>query len=600
MSAARRKKAGLDRRAAVPPAARRATGARARSRASEHVSKAKLVSELRGRRVDLSRSVENLQLYWARVQEWDAELSETRAALATAHSRFGEFYDFVPTAFLMLDARFRITQLNAAGAALLGGPGARVVGQPLIAFVAAPDLRSLMAMLHATRPDEPGRIEVRLRAHDGWVPAHVIVRSSGPPGETRSYHAAIVDLSEVRRLEQERARAEEDRRRSLDAERAALASAKAKDDFIAMLSHELRTPLTPILAAADALNAEQVPAALKDAVAIIRRNVVTEARLIDDLLDVARLTTRRLTVETAPVSLHGVIDLVLADWASEATRAGIDVQLELGATSERVEADAARIAQVLRNVLGNALKFSDPGGRIIVSTEDAAGFVRVCVTDTGAGMTPAQIARLFEPFTDSRQQFASRAGLGLGLVISNGIVQAHGGRVRVQSGGTGRGTTVQIELPTTERQAQHAIAPAPASAPAAAPVATAPARAGVARRVLLVEDHEDSALTLSMVLSMRGYAVTVARTMKEAQDLAAGCDLMISDISLPDGSGLELVHHVQQQRPLQAIALSGYGTEEDQKRSRAAGFAEHLTKPVDIDHLLAAVDRLAASPPPTA
>ena len=684
MSASRKKKPpGGPRpptvRATVRARARRAALAsrpepRRRTEPAPHLEAARLVQEIRSRREDLSRSVENLQQYWSRVQEWDAEQAATRAALADAHSRFGEFYDFVPTPFLLLDAGFRIAQANTAGTQLLASVNGRALGQPLIAYVDGADMRPLTALLMRARPEEPAQLEVRLRARGGWIPAHVIVRSGGAARETRTYYAAIVDLSEVRRLEQERAQADEERRRSLDGERAALAAAKAKDDFIAMLSHELRTPLTPILAAADALRGNELPEPLRDAVAIIRRNVVIESRLIDDLLDLARLTTKRLKVETTAVSLHSVIDLVLADWAAEATRAGIDVRLELGATSERVEVDAGRIAQVLRNVLGNALKFTEAGGRVTVSTEDGDGFVRVCVTDTGAGMSAAQVARLFEPFAESRTQLASRAGLGLGLVISHGILQAHGGRIRVHSRGQGRGSTVQIELPTTDRQSRPPVpmsrrkddarkddAPAAPSAPdepsaadepsapaepsaavesaataeasataapavpvapgrlaasvtpfsaaagAAAPGTAVPAVPGhlpatarvAARRVLLVEDHEDSAMTLSMVLSMKGYSVTIARTVKEAEGLAAGCDLLISDISLPDGSGLDLVHHVLQQRPLPAIALSGYGSEEDQRRSRDAGFSEHLTKPVDIDHLLAAVDRLAASPSPS-
>ena len=149
---------------------------------------------------------------------------------------------------------------------------------------------------------------------------------------------------------------------------------------------------------------------------------MTESRLVDDLLDVARLTQKRLAVESEPLSLHRLVDLVVGDWAVEATQGGIDVRLELGATRDRIVGDSGRIGQVLRNVLANARKFTKPGGRVTVRTEDAHGFVRVCVDDTGRGMTPEEVSRLFEPFAGARQQFASRAGLGLGLVISHGIV----------------------------------------------------------------------------------------------------------------------------------------------------------------------------------
>jgi signal transduction histidine kinase/CheY-like chemotaxis protein len=553
------------------------------------------------RRETVMRAMQSLRDSWARARDWDHQLGATRAALAEAHSRFGEFYDFVPTPFLVLDEDLRVSRINAAGTAFLDGT-TRYRGQPLVAFVAPPDVQRLVGALRAAVPGEQKRLEVRLRSSGAWVPAQLTAKvSDRGDASDRVYYVAILDLSEIRRLEEER-------RRSADAEQAALAAARAKDEFIAMLSHELRTPLTPILAAADALREEELGGAAREAVAIIRRNVRTEARLVDDLLDVARVTQKRLTVQTQTLSLHRLIDVVLADWAPEATRAGIDVSLELGATRDSVTADSGRIAQVLRNVLANALKFTDAAGRIRVRTDDAEGFVRVSVADTGRGMTAAEIARLFEPFAEAREQFGSRAGLGLGLVISHGIVEAHGGRIRVRSPGRGLGTTVEIELRTTAEvgvPAREKVAlPPPRSEGATAEggeagdePAEAPAKeAAPGRRILLVEDHPDSAETLALLLSTKGYEVTVARTVVDARRLAEGCHVMVSDISLPDGSGLDLVQEVRRRLPIHAIALSGYGTEEDQRRSLDAGFAEHLTKPVDVGHLLAAVQRLVGPP----
>jgi CheY-like chemotaxis protein len=293
-----------------------------------------------------------------------------------------------------------------------------------------------------------------------------------------------------------------------------------------------------------------------------------------------------------------------------------------------VDADPARIAQVLRNVLVNAAKFTPSGGLVTVRTEEADGFVRASVTDNGQGLSVDELEHLFEPFRLGRETRVGRAGLGLGLAICRGIVQAHGGRIRAHSLGQGRGTTIEIELersdqPTTEMGPVVPTRPIAAMRPAvvhrpawrrAQPLLTAPhaETEGPARgqrsdstewtpvqsnRILLVEDHEDSAETLAIILSMKGYQVSVARSLAEATQLAETPDILISDISLPDGSGLELPRLLKRDPPLKAIAMSGYGTEGDRRRSQEAGFAEHLTKPVNIDQLLAALRRLTPELP---
>ncbi len=588
----------------------------------------RLVEEMQERRLDVMQAVQRLRESWARVRDWDQQLAEAQAALAEAHSRFSEFYDFVPTPFLVLDDRLRILQINAAGSAFLDGVG-RFTGQPFVAYVGQEDLHRLMTALRNANVGDLKRLELRVRSGEGWVPAQLTAkvsqspRAAGTGAAPRLYYVALLDLGEVRRLEQEQ-------RRSADSERAALAAARAKDEFIAMLSHELRTPLTPILAAADALRDVELSDAVREAVAVIRRNVMTESRLVDDLLDVARLTQKRLAVESEPLSLHRLVDLVVGDWAVEATQGGIDVRLELGATRDRVVGDSGRIGQVLRNVLANARKFTKPGGRVTVRTEDAHGFVRRVRRrhgprdDARGGLAALRAVRRGAPAVRqprrarprARHQPRHRRGPRRPYPRTqpgprprddrrDRAADDYGGRSRP------RGSPRMQPAPKTAG-APHAARRAdaePATTPAAATTAAgAPAASGgtptpddvapAGRRVLLVEDHADSAETLALVLSMKGYEVSVARTVKEAQSLAPGCDLMISDISLPDGSGLELVRELQRRLPLRAIALSGYGTEEDRSRSRAAGFAEHLTKPVDIDDLLAAVRRLADSPPP--
>jgi signal transduction histidine kinase len=604
------KEAGPGRRRAQPPHGKGRPAARkgplpAARRGSEPVRPpprgvdsrdlASLALLLKQRRLALDRTVRSSQEYWAGVRQ----VMELRAELAQAKGRFKKLYDFVPIPFLVLDNALRIVSANAAAAALCGLENVET-GHTLLSLLDPDDFREVATVLRAGGPPSP--LEVRLRTAKGEVPAQVTaqaVAAGRGRGGARVYYLAIVDTSEVRRLQDERRALEGERRRSQEAERAARESGRAKDEFIAMLSHELRTPLTPVLAAVGTIDAASLPASTREAIAVIQRNVHAEARLIDDLLDVARIRQKRLVVARRLFSLHDLLTQVLVDWRPEAERRGLEVELVRGARADVVDGDRDRIAQVLRNVLGNATKFSDPGGRVRVSTSDAEGRIRVTVADNGSGMSRDQIERLFQTFAGARQPSHSQAGLGLGLAISRGIVEAHGGRIDVRSPGPGRGTTVEIDLDLAAGplQALATAAEPPRPTRPLPPIAPAPSPRGEAAklRVLLVEDHDDSAATLSMVLSIKGYPVKVARSVAEARGMAQDCDILISDISLPDGTGLDVLREARQHREVKAIAVSGYGTEEDVRRSTEAGFAEHLVKPFDPERLLDVLERLGGT-----
>jgi signal transduction histidine kinase len=550
-----------------------------------------LISLLRQRRKILGDTMRSSHEYWNGIHH----VLELRAALAQAEGRFRELYDFIPTPFLVLDSAMRIRSANAAAVQLLG-PGSSAVGTSLKALLSAREQNDVAGILFTG--DAPRPFEVQLRTTKGWravqMTALAVDESAIDASVTargRSYYVVLIDITDIRRLEDERQALDRARTQSQEAERAAREADRAKDEFLAMLSHELRTPLTPVLAAVGAIDSEPVPAAAREAIAIIRRNVHAEARLIDDLLDVARIRQGRLGLDRRPFSLHDLLAHVVVDWQPEAARRGLTLELARDARDDVVHADRERIAQVFRNVLGNATKFTDPGGRVTVRTSDDHGRIRVTVTDTGSGIGRDDLDRLFLTFAGARPVAQGRSGLGLGLAISRGILEAHGGRIRVQSPGAGRGTEVEIELDLTEEAAEVVATPARPRDPAPAPATPAP-RDGGRPRVLLVEDHEDSAATLAMVLSIRGYDVRVARTLAQARGMAEDCDVLISDISLPDGTGLDLLREVRRHRDVKAIAVSGYGTEEDRRRSADAGFAEHLIKPFDPDRLIDTISRL--------
>jgi len=562
------------------------------------------LEQLRRSRQALGETVRSSRDYWSGVRQ----VLQMRATLQQAEGRFRELYDFIPVPFLVLDHALHVVSANAAANALVGRESRLPLGLALSSLLDASCYREVSAALAAGAPPRP--IEGLLRTVRGKVPVQVTAQSAdqpadGPRAANRMHYLTILDMSQVRRLEQERQALELEQRRSQVAERLARESNEAKDEFIAMLSHELRTPLTPILAATAALDPQQLPAPVCAAVAAIRRNVLAEARLIDDLLDVQRIRQRRLSIARRPLRLHELLAQVAEDWRPDAAGHALQLELALDAGHDLVNGDPGRLAQVFRNLLGNAAKFTDKGGHVRLKTASDDGGISVSIQDDGAGMTAEQLRALFRPFAERRRPGDTRSGLGLGLVISRGIVDAHGGHIEAYSPGPGLGTSVQVRLATMEEAETlpavptvRAPAPAHAEPPPAGDVERSPAVAPAASaapgtRVLVVEDHADSAETLSMVLSMKGYQVRIARNLAEARRLAPACELLISDISLPDGSGLDLMRELRRRHPIAGIALSGFGTEDDVRRSREAGFQEHLVKPVDVDDLLAAIARLA-------
>ena len=379
-------------------------------------------------------------------------------------------------------------------------------------------------------------------------------------------------------------------------------AAAARDQFLAMLSHELRTPLTPALAAASALEVQSdLPAAVRRDVDMIRRNIELEAALIDDLLDLTRIHRGKLTIKHDVVDVHAVLNDVVDICAEEFARKGVDVTLELRAVDHHVRGDGARLRQVFWNLVKNGIKFTPKGGSIRIKSErvgadgdgGGGGQVRVTVSDTGVGIEPDVLPRVFDAFEQGRKSVTNRyGGLGLGLAISKALVDAHGGRISAASDGAGRGATFTVELNTV---------PAPVTEPleSPAPASTAQHREGsavvTAKRLLLVEDHDDTRRILAHLLGGLGHTVRTAADLETALRLVEQeeFDLIISDLGLPDGSGMDLARRARDMgMAAKTIALSGYGMEADVQRCREAGFARHLTKPINFRVLRDVIEEL--------
>jgi len=358
----------------------------------------------------------------------------------------------------------------------------------------------------------------------------------------------------------------------------------AKDQFLAMLSHELRTPLTPVLASVLALESEpELPKDIHESLQMIRRNVQLEARLIDDLLDLTRIDRGKVQLNFEVVDAHTLLQNALEICQAEIDRKHLARSLNLGASKVHMRADSARLQQIFWNLINNAVKFTQPNGRIIISTSnDSSGQLRVEIADTGLGIEPEALPKIFDAFKQGRTQLG---GLGLGLAISKTLVEAHKGTITAQSAGRNKGATFTLVFPTCEK-AETQIAPA------VSPIL--PERQPM--RILLVEDHEDTNRSLTNLLRRRGYHVQSALNFQSALDLSANeeFDVLISDLALPDGSGIDLIHKLSS-KPLVRIALTGFGMEDDIRKSYEAGFQHHLVKPIDLNKLDSLIQEGAAT-----
>lgn len=361
------------------------------------------------------------------------------------------------------------------------------------------------------------------------------------------------------------------------------AANKRQNEFLAMLAHELRNPLAPISTAAAIL--ERVPdanAELSQLRSIISRQVEHMARLLDDLLDAARISSGKITLERQALQLAEVIEraVEVAQPRIAERRQQLHVQ---AAAPLALHGDRVRLTQVLSNLLSNASKYTPDGGEIHLLAELVEDQVAITVRDNGTGITAEVLPHIFDLFTQGpRSLDRAEGGLGIGLNVVRNLVQMHGGQIGAHSAGAGCGSSFTVTLPA-------AAGPAPA-APPLLPAALAPA----ARRVLLVEDNRDAAETLAAFLALDQHAVDIAYDGHEGLALAqrGGYEIIICDIGLPGLDGLQLMRALRASpagaRPY-TIALSGYGQDADRERALAAGFNHYLVKPVPPSTLLAAL-----------
>jgi len=495
---------------------------------------------------------------------------------------------------VVMDPARRIVELNPAAGRLAGRSYAEVLG--LDAGRVFSHWPLLAQRLAGIGGDGEASFEIALGDSERPASFDAQISRLGEAGSPSGWVLVLRDITERKLAGEERVRMLREQ-----AARALAESAnRAKDRFLATLSHELRTPLSPVLATVTAMLGDSTtPEALRTVLEMIRRNVVLEARLIDDLLDLARIGRGTLNLKREVIDAHEMVDHVIEICGDDLRQARLQLVLDLGARRHHVDADPIRFQQVLWNLIKNAIKFTPSGGQVTVRSRDREGapdgdtaaWLVVEVSDTGIGIEPDSLARIFD-IMEQGGMAATRqfGGLGLGLTLSRSIVEQLDGRLAAASAGTGLGATFTLEMPTV---------PAPAGRPhlpATLPGAGPPHRRV---RILLVDDNQDTLNYLSTLLTRKGHDVSAASDMATAVRLASAADfeLLISDIELPDGSGLELMRAIRSSRPVLGIALSGFGSLDDIEQSHAAGFALHLTKPVDFRRLEQAIQQVAANAP---
>jgi signal transduction histidine kinase len=359
---------------------------------------------------------------------------------------------------------------------------------------------------------------------------------------------------------------------------------RAKDDFLAALSHELRTPLNPVmLLASESANDPELPESVRESFNIIAKNVGLEARLIDDLLDLTHITHGKLLLEKQPVNVHLTLQDALATIQEDVEKKQIAFNLNLKAEQFIVFGDAMRLQQIFWNVLKNAVKFTPPSGQIMIQTGSNSSNTVIKVTDTGIGMIPEEINCVFNAFSQGEHADPTGThrfgGLGLGLSITQKLVELHSGNIKAESAGRNQGATFTMEFPFIE------VTETSYPAPRESITTLKPSKGGL--RILLIEDHENTRTALAQLLTRRQYKVVAVGSAAEARQISRQneFDLVLSDIGLPDGNGYALMSELRDNFGLKGIALTGYGMEHDVEHARKAGFVAHLIKPVHIKSL---------------
>lgn len=513
-------------------------------------------------------------------------MSDDRSTHSVSQQTEEQFHVLVDNveeyAIYMLDPKGNIVTWNLGAQKIKQYTAEEIIGKNFACFYTAEDVAAEKPQRNLRDAASKGHIRdqgLRVRKDGSIFHAEVVITA------LRDRAGNIRGFSKVTRDVTDQIRSRETEAAKIAAEKAS----KSKDDFLAALSHELRTPLTPALAAANYLadNAARFPSEFVEDVEIIKRNVRLQARLIDDLLDLTRVTRGKLDLHFDHVDAHLLVRDAIEIANSSIAAKKLKLSAQLNAKKHYIQADSIRIQQVFWSLINNAVKFTPPGGKIDIRTSnDDRGRFQFDITDNGIGIEVERQASLFEPFEQADPSVSRQfGGLGLGLAISKRLVDLHGGAIKVQSRGRSYGSTFKLTLDSVANRAKKSDV-----------TSQAPRKPAKSLRILLVEDHGDTRHTLSRLLTHFGHQISVAENTQSALEIMRSqkFDVVLSDIGLPDGSGYEVVSQAKRKHPVKAVAITGFGTDEDVRRGKEAGFDFHLVKPIDFHELRNVLEQVGA------
>jgi len=521
----------------------------------------------------------------------------------TAYQQLAFHVESSPLAVVEWDSDFRVSRWSASAERLFGWKADEVIGKHVNEwrFVFTDDVDAVALVTNRQREgvEVHGVLQNRNYTRDGKILFCEWYNSvlKDERGQLVSVLSLVLDVTARRSAEDERAASLV---RERDARRHAEEADRLKDEFLATLSHELRTPLTSILGWSSMIRNGEVegPSAAR-AIETIERNARSQARLIDDLLDVSRIITGNLRLDLHPLNFAPIVDAALDALRPTADAKGIRLQTRFFPEECLVKGDPNRLRQVIWNLLSNAIKFTQGGGSVQIDLHCVESTARLSVSDTGEGIAAEFLPYVFDRFRQAEGSISRKqGGLGLGLAVVRHLVELHGGRISAESEGLGKGSVFTVDLPLAQERRD-------------------PARAEERRReierrrsrsdsirldglhVLLVEDDEDSRKLLGTMLKRYGARVTSTMSAKEALRVFEGelPDLLISDIGMPDEDGYELIRKLRSAPPdkgglTPAIALTGYASRKDRERALTAGYQQHIAKPVEQADIITAVAAL--------
>ena len=504
------------------------------------------------------------------------EAKQSADAIAASERRYRQTLDTMLEGCMIIGFDWNFIYVNEAAARNGRKNRANLIGRNLLALYPGIERSEIFAnWRRAMDVRLPQRFDSSYTFPDGNVAWYEFFVQPVPEG----IFILSLDISERKRAEDAL------REASLSAGQAravAEEASRAKDRFLAVLSHELRTPLTPVLAAVQLLQRDpHLNEELRHPLDIMRRNIQLEAQLIDDLLDLTRIVQGKLVLNRKPVTIATVIERAVEIAKPDISARKLHFAVDMEDPSLLVNGDGSRLQQVIWNLLSNAVKFTPEGGCVGVRCRREDARVSIEVTDSGIGIERDALERIFDAFEQGGHAITRQfGGLGLGLAIAKRLVEMHEGSISAHSEGRSKGSVFRVLLPLTSAvEIEEAKK-------------TARAVPGTGRRILLVEDNGDTAAMMKMLLEAFGYEIETAGDVAQALRAveSRGFDLLISDLGLPDQSGIELMQELRRRgSQLKGIALSGYGREEDVQRSKEAGFSAHVTKPVDAEVLVETV-----------